>query len=91
MLAKKLTASVALALLVSCGSVAGSARDGSTRNAVLHDPENPYWTGSTVVDSSANESRPSVIRDPENPYWVGSTAYFADEVPVRGGGGHGLR
>ena len=91
MLAKKLTASVALALFVSCGSVAGSAGDGSTRNAVLHDPENPYWTGSTVVDSSANESRPSVIRDPENPYWVGSTAYFADEVPVRGGGGHGLR
>ena len=90
MLAKKIVTSLALALLVSCGSLAGSAGDAPARNAVLHDPENPYWVGATAVGSGSGDSRPSVIRDPENPNWAGST-YTADEVPVRGGGSLGLR
>ena len=93
-LRQKLAAlAISATLFAACGSttqaLSGTAQN-EQRASLVHDPSNPYWSGSDPYASDLAASTPSVtratiLRDPENPYWQLSQARAHEYVdPVRG-------
>lgn len=85
------TLALGATLLAACGSTSGalsSTTYSDQHAAVIRDPGNPAWVGSSEQATNAAIGSQSVIRDPENPYWglsnTEAATHDAAIDPVRG-------
>ena len=84
------TLALGATLLAACGSTStalSGTTDSGQHTAVIHDPDNPAWVGSSALATKAATGTRSVIHDPDNPYWGSNTAAATSDeaiVPVRG-------
>ena len=85
------TLALGATLLAACGSTSealSGTTDSGRHAAVIHDPDNAAWVGSSAQATKAAIGGQSVIHDPENPYWgLSNTAAATCDAaldPVRG-------